>query len=70
MRRKGVLDARKDQAKNLPIGGKTKYEKGKNIDGHHTESVLKHKEKMTDPRNIEFMEKQEHINYHRTHGNI
>jgi len=69
MRRKGVADARKDQAKGLPIGGKTKYEKGKKIHGHHRESVSKHKEKMTDPRVIDFLEEQEHINYHRLYGN-
>lgn len=69
MRRKGVADARKDQAKGLPIGGKTKYEKGKKIHGHHRESVSKHKEKMTDPRVIDFLEEQEHINFHRLYGN-
>ena len=69
MRRKGVADARKDQAKGIPIGGKTKYEKGKKIHGHHRESVSLHKEKMTDPRVIDFLEEQEHINYHRLYGN-
>ena len=41
-----------------------KYEKNKGIDGHHKESVLLHPDKMTDPRNIKFMNKKDHIKYH------
>ena len=67
MRSKGVRDARIDQAKGVDVDG-VKYEKGKNIDGHHKESVSKHPEKMTDPRNIKFMKKEDHIKYHREHG--
>lgn len=68
MRSKGVADARKDQAKGLPHVEGVKYEKGKGIDGHHIESVSKHREKMTDPRNIEFMKKEKHRNYHQQYG--
>ena len=64
MRRLGVEDARKDQAKKLGHGGNLKYEKNKGIDGHHKESVLLHPDKMTDPRNIKFMYKKDHIKYH------
>ena len=64
MRRQGVEDARKDQAKKLGHGGNLKYEKNKGIDGHHKESVLLHPDKMTDPRNIKFMYKKDHIKYH------
>lgn len=45
-------------------GGNLKYEKNKGIDGHHKESVLLHPDKMTDPRNIKFMNKKDHIKYH------
>ena len=64
MRRLGVEDARKDQLKELGHGGNLKYEKNKGIDGHHKESVLLHPDKMTDPRNIKFMNKKDHIKYH------
>lgn len=45
-----------------------KYEKGKNIDGHHKESVSMHPEIMTDHRNIEFMKKEDYIKNHKEHG--
>ena len=67
MRSKGVRDARRDQAKGVDVDG-VKYEKGKNVDGHHKESVSKHPEKMTDPRNVKFMKEEDHIKYHREHG--
>ena len=59
MRRRGVEDARKDQSKGLDIGGDLKYESNKGIDGHHKESVSLHHDKMTDPRNVEFMYKKQ-----------
>jgi len=68
MRSKGIADARKDQAKGLDMGGDVKYEKGKNIDGHHQKNVAQHPEKMTDPRTIEFMEQSNHIKYHQKYG--
>ena len=68
MRSKGVADARKDQAKGLEMGGKTKYIKNKGIEGHHINKVSDFSEEMTDPRNILFMEHQEHINYHKKNG--
>ena len=68
MRSKGIADARKDQAKGLDMGGVVKYEKGKNIDGHHQKSVALHPDKMTDPRTIEFMEHSNHIKYHQKYG--
>lgn len=68
MRSKGVSDARKDQSKGLDIGGKTKYVKNQGIEGHHKNKVSDFPEEMTDPRNIQFMEKQEHIDYHKKNG--
>ena len=68
MRSKGIADARKDQANGLDMGGEVKYEKGKNIDGHHQKSVARHPEKMTDPRTIEFKEQSNHIKYHQKYG--
>ncbi len=68
MRSKGVADARKDQTKGLPHGGDVKYEKGKGIDGHHSDKVSENPDKMTDPRNIEFMKQEDHIKYHQQYG--
>ena len=68
MRRKGVADARIDQAKGLDVGGEVKYKKGAKIDGHHTEKVSKNPDKMTDPRKIEFIEQSDHIKYHQQNG--
>lgn len=68
MRRKGVADARIDQAKGLDVGGEVKYKKGAKIDGHHTKKVSKNHDKMTDPRTIEFMEQSDHIKYHQQNG--
>jgi len=68
MRSKGVQDARIDQSHGLDMGGKVKYEKGKQIDGHHKKSVSLHKDKMTDPRNIEFKKREDHIKYHQKYG--
>ena len=69
MRRRGVEDARKDQSKGLDnIGGDLKYEKNKGIDGHHKESVSLHPDKMTDPRNVEFMYNKDHVKYHQKYG--
>ena len=69
MRRLGVEDARKDQSKGLEnIGGDLKYESNKGIDGHHKESVSLHPDKMTDPRNVEFMYKKDHVKYHQKYG--
>jgi RHS repeat-associated protein len=68
MRRKGVADARIDQAKGLDVGGDVKYEKGKGIDGHHSDKVSENPDKMTDPRNIKFMKQEDHIKYHQQNG--
>ena len=68
MRRKGVADARIDQAKGLDVGGDVKYEKGKGIDGHHSDKVSENPDKMTDPRKIEFMKQEDHIKYHQQYG--
>jgi RHS repeat-associated protein len=68
MRSKGVVDARKDQAKGLDVGGDVKYKKRQKIDGHHRKKVSKNPDKMTDPRNIEFMEQSDHIKYHQQNG--
>ena len=68
MRSKGVADARKDQAKGLDVGGDVKYTKGQKIDGHHKEKVSDNHDKMTDPRNIEFMKQEDHIKYHQQNG--
>ena len=69
MRRRGIDDARKDQSKGLEnIGGDLKYEKNKDIVGHHKESVSLHPEKMTDPRNVEFMYNTDHVKYHQRYG--
>ena len=45
-----------------------KYEKGKGIDGHHSDKVSENPDKMTDPRNIEFMKQEDHIKYHQQYG--
>lgn len=50
------------------MGGKVRYKKGYNIEGHHKEPVSTHPDKMTDPRNIEFMEKEDHIKHHQQYG--
>ena len=68
MRSKGVADARKDQSNGLDIGGEVKYEKGGNIDGHHVKSVSEHPDQMTDPTNIKFMHKEDHIKHHQQYG--
>lgn len=51
------------------MGGNLKYEKNKEIEGHHVQSVSKHPDQMTDPRNIQFMTKTEHKKYHQNNGN-
>ena len=61
-------DTMPQSGKGLDMGGVVKYEKGKNIDGHHQKSVAQHPEKMTDPRTIEFMEHSNHIKYHQKYG--
>ena len=63
MRQKGVSDARKDQKAGVDVKGEI-YEKGNAIEGHHEEWVSKDPSKMTDPRNIEFLKKEEHIIKH------
>ena len=68
MRNLGVEDARKDQSRGLDIGGSLKYEKNKKIEGHHINSVSKHPDQATDPRNIIFMNKEDHIKYHQING--
>ena len=68
MRSKGVADARKDQANGLDVGGDVKYKKGQKIDGHHKEKVSDNPDKMTDPRNIEFMKQEDHIKLHQQNG--
>ncbi len=64
MRNAGVRDARKDQAAGVDGLGE-KYEKGKGIDGHHKTMVKDDPSQMTDPRNIEFMKKEDHIKLHK-----
>lgn len=64
MRNAGVRDARNDQAAGVDGLGE-KYEKGKGIEGHHKEYVRNNPSKMTDPRNIEFMKKKDHIKHHK-----
>ena len=34
----------------------------------HKESVSLHHDKMTDPRNVEFMYKKDHVKYHKKYG--
>ena len=63
MRQKGVLDARRDQKAGAKIEGEI-YKKGKGVDGHHKIKVSIDPSKATDPRNIKFMEKKEHIKLH------
>jgi hypothetical protein len=60
MRRLGVTDRKKSEG--LPSSS---Y---KGMEGHHCDSVCKNKDKMTDPRNIEFMTKQQHIEHHKKFG--
>lgn len=64
MRNNGVNDAKKDQAFGVEDMGET-YKKGGGIDGHHKESVKKKPGKMSDPSNIKFMKKKDHIEYHK-----
>ena len=63
MRSKGVSDAKKDQKAGVDVDGEI-YEKGKGIDGHHKEWVSEDPSQMTDPRNIEFMKRKNHIILH------
>jgi RHS repeat-associated protein len=63
MRRNGVLDARRDQKAGVKVKGEI-YEKGKSIDGHHIIKVSDDASKMTDPENIRFMIRKEHIKLH------
>lgn len=65
MRRNGVRDAVKDQKAGVKNGDT--YQKGK-VDGHHTQKVEHHPDKMADPRNIEMMTKERHKEYHKKHG--
>ena len=68
MRSKGVRDARTDRSHGLDVGGDVKYKKGQKIDGHHKEKVSDNPDKMTDPRNIEFMKQEDHIKLHQKNG--
>ena len=63
MRNSGVRDARKDQAEGVENLGVT-YKKGKGIDGHHKVPVKKDISRSSDPRNIEFMKKEDHKRIH------
>ncbi|MEH0152860.1 SpvB/TcaC N-terminal domain-containing protein [Limibacter armeniacum] len=64
MRSNGVRDAQKDQASGVEGLG-VKYEKNKNIEGHHKKFVKDDPSQMSDPRNIEFMDKENHIKLHK-----
>lgn len=63
MRNAGVRDARKDQNAGVEDLG-ISYQKGKNIDGHHEVSVKEDISRSSDPRNIEFMNKEDHQKLH------
>ena len=64
MRSNGVSDARKDQTAGVDGLG-IKYQKNKKIEGHHKTFVRDDPSQMTDPRNIEFMKKSDHIKLHK-----
>lgn len=63
MRNAGVRDARKDQKAGVEDLG-IPYQKGQKIDGHHEVPVKEDISRSSDPRNIEFMKKEEHQNIH------
>jgi RHS repeat-associated protein len=63
MRNAGVRDARKDQSEGVDGLG-IKYEKGQGIEGHHKELVSENPSRMSDPSNLEFMKKEDHIKVH------
>lgn len=58
MRNAGVNDARKDN-----VGGG--YASGKDLEGHHVDYVKDNPGKASDPSNIEFMTKKDHIQLHK-----
>jgi RHS repeat-associated protein len=62
MRRAGVNDAKTDtRNKNKQLGTNDQY-KGK--DGHHGDSVADNPDRASDPRNIDFMNRQDHFQCH------
>ena len=65
MRNGGVRDARRDQ-KNGVEGMGEKYVKDGKIDGHHKERVADDISKSSDPRNIEFMKHEDHVELHKS----
>jgi RHS repeat-associated protein len=69
MRNAGVRDARKDQSAGVENLGDT-YKKGSDIDGHHKEAVSEQVSMSSDPRNIEFMTKDKHIETHKKKSTI
>ncbi len=72
MRNKGVSDARRDQKAGYRDDVvEEKYVRSKKgdsfeerVEGHHKESVSENPDKMTDPRNIEFMKNKDHKKVH------
>lgn len=69
MRNAGVRDARIDQANKLEHVKGEQYLPNNNIEGHHKNMVKDDKSKMSDPRNIEFMNRDKHKQIHRNNGN-
>jgi RHS repeat-associated protein len=65
MRSKGVKDARRDQKAGIRKGEEAIYEKGNDVEGHHIHPVNHYEDEMTDPRNIKFLHKEEHMKEHR-----
>ena len=69
MRGKGVEDARKDQLAGVKSKGVSKHKpdgsKNPDVQGHHKDFVSRNPEKMTDPSNNRFMDKEAHKRYHR-----
>lgn len=62
MRRLGVNDRKKDiDAQNCHMGTDYEYE---GLQGHHRFSVGAHPDRATDPRNIEFLDRQSHLDAH------
>ena len=62
MRGNGVRDARRDvKEMNKQLGTKARY---KGRQGHHMDSVSLNPERASDPRNIEFLSKKEHLKRH------
>ena len=69
MRNAGVRDARIDQANKLEHVKGEQYIPNKNIEGHHKNTVKDDKSQMSDPRNIEFMNRDKHKQIHKNNGN-